>query len=171
MFHPKLFKAMPPKVQSGGPKPEQQLLAMAEGRYWTVLNAHLLLKCKDNAALSHEASVFKHALQTFGPASNELPDFRQNKRVVVVHDVFHGHIKSNGTTYVLEWAIVSQEERIIALVGFGKHENYSFKQKALSAADRESIFKNKENIKIIEKVAVKTQEAIEKVARQPAPMM
>jgi hypothetical protein len=55
------------KVGAGGPTPGAQLLAMANDKYWIVLNSHLLRSCGNDRTLVNQANAFKHALQTYGP--------------------------------------------------------------------------------------------------------
>ena len=57
----------------------------------------------------------------------------------------------------------------MALVGFDKHENYSFKQKALNKKEKEQILSNPINIELMANAETKIEEAKEKVKRlQPA---
>lgn len=153
------------KVKAGGPSAEDQLLAMANNKYWTVLGSSSLSACGKDNNLINRANAFKSALQTYGPTSDQLPDFRHNEGKAK-NSVFHGHVTgSSGTSYILEWAVIDSGRRIMALVGFDTHENYSFKQKPLTADEQKKILAQPESKKILENVAKKVQEAKDKVER------
>lgn len=153
------------KVNVGGPSSEQQLLAMYEGNYWTVLNSDILSLSQNDELFCDRANAFKHALQTFGPTSENLPDLRSNEGKAK-NQIFHGHVSnSTGKTYVLEWAIISHEDKIMALVGFGSHENFKFKKNPLTKDDIDKILNLEKNKKIIENVKDKIQQAKDKVER------
>lgn len=153
------------KVGAGGPTPGAQLLAMAHNKYWMVLNSQLLRACGNDRMLCDQANAFKHALQTYGPYGNLLPDFRQNQGKAKNH-VFHGHVTDSiGTQHILEWTIIDFDKRIMALVGFKTHENYPFKAAPLKPEECRAILLRPENIKIMDNVAEKTKEAIKKVKR------
>jgi hypothetical protein len=152
-------------VAAGGPAPEDQILAIANNKYWTVLNTQLLRHCARGSLLCEKANAFKHALQTYGPSHNKLPDLRQNEGKSKSH-VFHGHMNdANGTTYVLEWAIVDLKNRVMALTGFETHENYKFRQVPLSEAERVKILTAPKNIKIFIDATRKIEETKAKVGR------
>ena len=153
------------KIMANGPAYSDQLLAMVQGTYWTVLNSSLLNACGNDKDLCNRVNALKAALQTYGPTSTQLPDLRSNKGAAKGF-VFHGHVNnSNGKTYVLEWTVIDHEKRIIALLNFDKHENYSFKQYPINELAAEQILSTPENIKIIERVSKKIQEATDKVDR------
>lgn len=153
------------KVGAGGPTPGAQLLAMANNEYWVVLNSHLLRACGNDRMLCNQVNAFKHALQTYGPWSSLLPDFRLNQGKAKNH-VFHGHVTdSTGTQHILEWAIVDADKRIMALVGFQKHENYPFKTVPLKQGDCNAILMSAQNRKIMDYASLKIKEAIKKVER------
>ena len=153
------------KIKANGSPYSDQLLAMAQGTYWTVLNSGLLNACGNDTYLCNRVNALKAALQTYGPTSTQLPDFRQNKGAAR-GCVFHGHVtNSNGKTYVLEWTVIDRPKRIIAILNFDKHENYSFTQDKLTEEAAKLILSKEKNIKIIDRVSQKTQEAIEKVNR------
>jgi hypothetical protein len=138
---------------------------MVAGEYWTVLNTSILGLCSNDKDLCHRVNALKHALQTYGPQSEKLPDLRQNKGKPKGL-VFHGHANnSNGKSYVLEWAIVDKSKKIIALTGFDTHENFNFRQDPLNDDEILKILSSSENMKIMKNVAQKIQEAKEKVAR------
>lgn len=150
------------KVNCGGPKGEDQLLAMANDKSWIVLNTDRLRICKKGTIFCDRANAFKHALQTYGPYNN-LPDFRHNEGQAKNH-IFHGHVNdSKGKTFVLEWAIVNREKRIMALMGFSTHENYKFCQKPLSEAECDKIMTSDKNIRIINNTREKIKEVKNKV--------
>src|SRR3990167_1109941 len=136
---PRLFKKMKTsnKVKAKGPSPEDQLLAMAEDRYWTIVFADpehptLFEKFQEDDIFYDRLNAFKNALQTYGPISKNLPDFRHNQGAAKGR-VFHGHIHNkNGGTYVLEWAPIDKQRRIIVLLQLGTHENYKFQQTPVS---------------------------------------
>lgn len=152
-------------VKANGPSPEEQLWAMANNEYWTVLNSSLLQYAAVDPILCIRANALKNALQTFGPASEKLPDFRNNIGNALGH-VFHGHVNnSNGTTYVLEWAVVNKEKRILAFIGFDTHENYRFQKCPLKEDQLKKILNSPESKKIMALAAMKVIEAREKVDR------
>ena len=151
--------------KSGGPSPKEQLLAITESRYWIVLNSSLLKNCGSDKSLLNRANALKHALQTYGPTSTSLPDFRYNKGKANSY-IFHGHaINSNGCTYILEWTVIDAEKRVIALIGFDTHENYSFRQKPLSEDERKKILLRDENKQIMARATKKIAEAKERTTR------
>jgi hypothetical protein len=152
-----------PTVKSGGPTKQQQLEAIAKGENWTIVNLHLLRDFSADKLLCHKANVFKQLLQTFGPNSNKLPDLRNNTGNAHNH-VFHGHIKVK-TTYVLEWSVVDNENRIIALLGFSTHENYAYKQEPLSVAEKQNILKHHGNQVLIARGDELLEKAEEKIAK------
>lgn len=154
-------------VLAGGPTPGEQLLAMAENRYWTVLNASFLTQCnRGDSTFMYRTNAFKSALQTYGPiAKDKLPSCPPNKGKAE-GIIFHGHINdSNGTTYVLEWTVINTEKRLIALLGFDTHENYKFKQTPLNKDMCSKISSAPENVKIMSHVSKKIAEAKAKVER------
>ena len=152
-------------VIAGGPSANEQLSAMVSGEYWTVLNTSILLTCVNDKDLCHRVNALKHALQTYGPESIHLPDLRPNKGKAQGF-IFHGHANnSNGTTYILEWTVVDRKKKIMAITAFDTHENFKFRQEPLSAIEITKILSLSENIKIIENVSNKIQEAKEKVER------
>lgn len=154
-----------PKVLAGGPTPEEQLRAMAENKYWTVLNAHVLIDCHGDKLFTDRINAFKCALQTYGPNSEQLPSHLPNAGKAA-GSVFHGHIRnSNGTTYIIEWTVVDQKKRQMALLGFAPHENYPFQKNALKPAEHLSILSNPKNINITQHVSKKINEAKAKVER------
>lgn len=152
-------------VSAGGPSPEDQLLSMAKGRYWTILNSSLLNRIGNDKILVSRANALKSALQTYGPESDKLPDLRNNKGKAM-GSIFHGHVKnSNGTTYIIEWTVIDKEKRLLALIGFDTHENYSFRQKPLNNDEVEKISQSAASKLIIEYSATKIDEAKAKVKR------
>lgn len=152
-------------VEQGGPDAGQQLEAMAQGKYWIVLNTHLLVTNSHDERLCVSANAIKAALQTYGPVSNKLPDFRHNTGKARGH-IFHGHAHdSGGTTYVCEWTVVDPDRKIIALLGFDTHENYRYQQKPLTPDAKQNIFNNEKNVMIMERSRKKIEEAKEKVER------
>ena len=166
-FFKKKEKEISAKVGAKGPTPEAQLLAMAKEKYWIVLNSNLLRSCSKDKALCNQANAFKHALQTYGPYNSiNLPDFRQNQGKARGL-VFHGHVSDSiGTQHILEWTVVDADRRIMALLGFQKHENYPFKAVPLKESERLAILTSPENIKKIDYAASKIKEAIIKVDRE-----
>ena len=167
MFSSALFKktTRSNKVLASGPPPEDQILAMAEDRYWFVLNSHMLQKCHGNPQLTHRANAFKHALQTYGPSSDLLPDLRINKGKAN-QSVFHGHVTGDtGETYVIEWTVLDEKNRMMSLVGFDSHENYNYKKEPLSEKEKQIILNDERNGKIIVNATLKIEEVKEKVTR------
>lgn len=152
-------------VKAKGPSPEDQLWAMANDKYWTILNSPLLQKSAGDLKLVARVNALKNALQTYGPTSENLPDFRNNKGKAM-GTVFHGHANdSNGTTFVLEWTVVDREKQLIALIGFDSHENYSFRQTPLNKVELDSILACEDNKKAMAQANKKIIEAKQKVAR------
>lgn len=168
MNNPGLFKKgkASKKILVGGPSYEDQISALAQDRYWFVLNTHLLQFCGQEELFCDRVNAFKHALQTYGPQASEfLPSFIPNEGKAKNH-VFHGHISNvNGTTFVLEWAVIDEKKRIMAIVGFDSHENYSFRTKPLKKDECTKILANPDNIKIIEKAEQVINETKLKVER------
>ena len=159
-------KSISAKVNAGGPAAQDQLSAMAQDSYWTVLNTKLLIGFKTDRIFNDRINAFKHALQTYGPhPTSGLPDLIQNTGKALGF-VFHGHVhNSNGTTYVLEWTVIDKDRRIIALLGFEPHENYKFQQAPLRIEEIKKILSNPHNIKILAHVEKKISEAKAKVER------
>lgn len=245
------------KVLAGGPPADEQLLAIANNKYWMVLNSNLLNDQRvKNGRLCDKANALKHALQTYGPNSNKLPDIRPNIGKAQGH-VFHGHVSdANSCTFILEWAIIDTKdacsvrlmnsepsntdinqvmslreiliidmdnsyqigfcnkdkayeqrkiknegikellhtyksptyiknpehknaisnvltlaegrafgERVIALIGFKTHENYSFRETPLSKSECSRILFAPENLEIVHHALSKIEEAKAKVER------
>ena len=155
------------KVKVGGPPPEEQILAMANNKYWIVLNPHLLGSCVKDRLLCDSANAFKHALQTYGPVSDKLPDklLREGKGLAKGH-IFHGHVNDKvGTTYVIEWSAIDKEKKIMALIGFDTHENYKFRSTPLNDDDCKKILTAPKNIKTFTHAVEKIEEAKNKVNR------
>jgi len=153
-------------VKAGGPSKAEQLSSMINNAYWTVLNASLLQRAAADKDLLYRVNALKAALQTYGPTSSKLPDFRHNTKGSAKGHIFHGHAKNSaGTIYVLEWTVLCAEKQIIALIGFGTHENYRYRQNPLNATEVEKILGCTESKQIIERVANKIDQAKAKVLR------
>ena|SRR3990167_1177717 len=156
-------------VKSGGPSKTEQLRAIYEGKYWTVLDPKKLLKkCKErfqnDKDLLYEANAIKAAIQTYGPKSNLIPEMKKNTNPKTKGNIFHAHAKDKcGTEYIVEWEIIEEEKKIVELVGFDTHENYSFKGKKYSDKDKEIILNKDRNIEFFRKVSEKLLEARKKV--------
>lgn len=157
-------KTITNKVKAGGPSYEEQLSALALGEDWLVLNTHLLALdiLASDSGLSDQTNAFKHALQTHGPRSSALKDLRQNKGAAV-GSVYHGHVSGRGGIYVLEWAIMDEDARTMALVGFAHHENYAFVQKPLNDKEKEKIYNHPKNQALMARSDKKRAEAQDKV--------
>lgn len=156
------------KIYAGGPSYTDQLASLAENKYWTVLNTSVIQFDSKDKSLSDRTNALKHALQTYGPCSNSLPDLRDNTGASK-GSIFHGHVNSsNGTTYVLEWSIINTENRVMALTNFAKHENFSYTQKPLSKVQITAITTAPKNIQIMNRMELKAKEAAEKVERTEA---
>lgn len=137
------------------PDAKEQDLAILEGRYWTVLEQHHLTdhRLHSDAKLRRATNAFKAALQTYGPVSNDLPDLRKNIGDKIKGQVWHGHVRdSNGKEFVLEWAIVDTNKRIIAITAFDSHENFKFKQASLKDAEKQKLLASEPNKAIIARV-------------------
>lgn len=61
------------------------------------------------------------SIETYGPRQ-----YIQSTMPSIKNNLFHAHIKSKSCTYVLEWEIVDEENKIALIVGFDTHENFSF---------------------------------------------
>jgi hypothetical protein len=151
--------------EARGPAQIDQLNALITDNYWVVLNVKRffncpLLKLESNVKLRTAVNAFKHALQTFGPHDKEnLPDFRDGVGKTK-GSIFHGHVNgSNGTVYIIEWTIIDLEKRIMAITGFGSHENYNFVKKPLTSEMINAIFKDEDNQAILTKVAELKEQA------------
>lgn len=143
--------------EAKGPAAIDQLNALITDNYWTVLNVKRFFNCPRLSAdkkLTLAVNAFKHALQTFGPYDHQnLPDFRAGVGKTRGH-IFHGHVRdANKKEYVIEWAVVDAEKKIMAIVGFGIHENYSFAKEPLTPKMASFIYSNQDNQSILEKVA------------------
>ena len=152
-------------VNERGPSPHDQLSSMANDEYWTVLNSSLLSGIGKDRCLVPRVNALKHAIQTYGPKSDKLPDFRHNKGKAQ-GVVFHGHAADSlGKTFVLEWAIVDEERRLLSLVGFGNHENYPFRQSPLNEENIKRLLGSEESKTTMAKVEEKIAEAKAKAVR------
>ena len=152
------------KVLMGGPTSKEQLDAIDDNVNWIVLGADALALVGNDSIFCNRANALKCALQTFGPTSPQLPDFRTN--VLTENSVFHGHVRNkNGTTYVLEWTVVDPNRRIMAIIGFGPHENYNFKTAPFTQAEKNSILNSPNNQSLIIDSQLKSEEARAKIAR------
>ena len=67
---------------------------MANDEYWTVLNSSLLSEIGKDRCLVPRVNALKHAIQTYGPKSDKLPDFRHNNGKSQGF-VFHGHAQDS----------------------------------------------------------------------------
>lgn len=137
-------------LNAKGPQYKDQIEAMLHDKYWRILNSNLLSLSSNDEDLCHRVNALKHSLQTYGPEDQEnLPDFRHNKGRAQ-GSVFHGHVNnSTGKTYVLEWAIIDRNKRIMALTNFDVHENFKFKQEPLDQGAIKCILSTAHNLKII----------------------
>jgi hypothetical protein len=143
-----------------------QLDAMVENKYWTVLNTHLLAEVIGKKPQGHmktlaeKANTVKHELQTYGPIlRGHSADFRANKGKKVSGEIFHSDMKAGTTTYVMEWTVLNEDKRMIALLGFDTHENYDYQQKLLTAKQQSKILSDPRNLAILERVELKMAEA------------
>lgn len=157
-------KAKLNKVYQGGPTSEELLNAIDGNANWIVLGADALALVGNDSIFCDRANAFKCALQTFGPTGRKLPDFRIN--ILTGNSVFHGHVRNNnGTEYVLEWTVVDPLHRIMAIIGFGPHEGYPFRQTPLTQAEKNTILNAPNNQLILERSQSKLEEARQKVER------
>jgi hypothetical protein len=146
------------KVLSGGPTLEQQNRAKLTNQYWYVLNIGLLRLVDGHKKFCDRANAFKHALQSFGPISPSLPDFRENKGKAKGH-IFHGHVTHDtGAIYIIEWTVVDESRKLIALTGFDTHENFRFRQEKLSKEECERIITAPYNQEVIRHTDIKIAE-------------
>ena len=152
-------------VEANGPTSAEQLQALANGNYWTILNSHILSLVGSDDLFASRTNALKHSLQTWGPNSDRLPDLRNNTGKVK-GTMYHGHINnSNGSTYVLEWAIIDKSKQFLALIGFDTHENYKFRKQPLTRYETAKIVNSKKNKKVIANATQKIDEAKDKVER------
>jgi hypothetical protein len=164
LYNPKLSKI----AEARGPMAIEQLESLANDTYWTVLGTDYFRHdaIKSNELLCLSVNKFKHLLQTYGPKdATKLPDFRHNEGGAKNY-VFHGHVHGpNRTQYIIEWAIIDPENKIMAIVNFRSHENYPFVQKPLNQKAKEHILKHPYNQKIMKNVERARKEAIAKVRK------
>ena len=159
-------------IYAGGPPYPEQLRSLAENTYWKVLNTSFLGNDKKEKPLYHNddslslrVNAMKHTLQTYGPMFAGVI----NNEGEAKGSIFHGHVNnSNGTTYVLEWAIIDPIERVMALTNFAKHENFPYIQAPLTKQDIVAITADPKNINIMARMELKAQEAADKVERTEA---
>lgn len=142
--------------ENKGPAAIEQLNALITDNYWTVLGVKRFFTCpiiRDTPQLTVSVNAFKHTLQTFGPYDSErIPHFRSGEGKTR-GSVFHGHVKGrNATEYVIEWTVIDSEKKIMAIVGFGSHENYSFIEKPLTPKAKQAIYMDPDNQRILEQV-------------------
>ncbi|MDF1827137.1 MAG: hypothetical protein P1U39_02540 [Legionellaceae bacterium] len=163
-----------PKPKRPKPVMNLQLKAMVENQYWTVLNSHLLAEVigkkpqGDMKILVDKANTVKHQLQTHGPILRDHGvDFRQNKGKAA-GEIFHSNMKAGKTMYVMEWTVINEEKRIIALLGFGAHENYDYAQNPLTEEQKSKILNEPRNEEIIKNVKKKIAEAKEFTVEESA---
>lgn len=140
------------KEMVGGPSYQEQLSALALHQNWIVLNTDCLnVDTLDDLRLNHAVNALKHALQTYGPTSDRLPsDVRQNSGAAQ-GSVYHAHAEGNGGTYVLEWAIVDENRKIMALLRFRSHENYPYAQRPLNDREKQVILQKPANQRILQR--------------------
>jgi hypothetical protein len=69
-------------VMAGGPPKTEQLRAIYEKKYWTIINNGLLKKSKklfqNDDDLMQEVNAIKAAIQTYGPQSDQIAEIRVN---------------------------------------------------------------------------------------------
>ncbi len=120
--------------------PDQITKALATDNYWTVLGAYTHLrheKLSEDNNLCHRVNYIKHLLQVNGPKN--IPGLINNKGKSKGH-IFHAHANdSKGKTYVMEWTVIDSDRKILAIVGFGIHENYPFIQQPLKDEEMKKI--------------------------------
>lgn len=163
-----LFKSKKSNIsENKGPSHHELLLSNASGSSWNILNYHLLniLAISSDSQLRTEVNALKHALQVFGPNSDKLPDLRNNEGKTK-GQVYHGHCKhSNGTTYVMEWAIIDEKSKILAILQFDTHENFKYRKKPLKTGEKDNIQQHPKNVALLDHIQKKQEEAEEKVFR------
>ncbi len=100
---------------------------------WAVVRSNPANKSFERLPVPVQAKVLEleALLKAAGPYVKELPEgcaLRQTKAGQAKGSIFHAHINAaNGTTYTIEWEIVSKNERKITIPNMGSHENYSYK--------------------------------------------
>ncbi len=152
-------------VAAGGPNYVEQASAILDHQEWEVLNPFLLGNAytQQDEKLLRAVNALKGALQTFGPTPANYAVTTQHK---TNNEVFHTNIHgTTGTTYEVEWAIIDREKRIVALLGFDKHENYPFRQSALTGEEKQRILQDPRNI-ALQSRENKTKDALRKKAAQ-----
>ncbi len=121
---------------------------MLKDKNWVALNLSWLRHSGVDDVLCQAANALKHNLQTYGPTDKaHIRDLRPNKGSAKGF-VFHAHIKdSTRNEYVIEWEVLDEGQKIMALRGFGSHENYSFKQAPMNEAAKILELQKPENLK------------------------
>lgn len=156
------------KEFAGAPPYAEWVQSINEEKYWHVLNAHLLgiNTVATDTKLNDRVNALKLCLHAYGPlASDKLPSFLHNKGKAQNH-VYHGHVtSSSGTTFVLEWTVIDANKRIMAIVGFDKHENYSFKQEPLTQVEKNAILESSKNSLLMKRGEIMLDEIKEKIDR------
>lgn len=148
-----LFSASVERKEStplNGPSYAEQSAAIVSGQNWTVLNSHLLNNAYiiNNGILKGSVNVIKQLLQTYG--SNGVRDKIPNTNCHPM--AYHVHLEF-GLTYILEWVVLSEEKRILAITDFGPHENFRFLQ-GLTKAQIQAIYANPKNQEVFDREQV-----------------
>jgi hypothetical protein len=144
-----LFVEMNAKEMEGGPSRIQIHEAILRNENWIVLSRGMLSLCSTDKDLNNRANAAKHSLQVFGPTRPRVDKLRPN--YCTDGNVFHCHVRnSTGKEFVMEWAVVSWQDRILALTCFDIHENFRYRQTALSQEEIDAIMADKRNVKTIE---------------------
>lgn len=156
------------KTAKGCPKRTEQLNALVNNTYWTVLDCDLF-DCKEiheEPILRFAVNSLKHRLQVYGPYDHRTTHDRRPNLGAAQGSIFHHHVKGSAkTTYVIEWGIVDIPNKILAIVGFAKHENYPYQQRPLSTNDVNNLLNQKSSQEILRKVLVLKQQARNKISR------
>lgn len=152
------------KALAGGPEGHEVLQAMAEDRYWSIIGTKHLQLCHGDEKFNHRTNAVKNAIQVYGPMPAILQRVKYNPGTE--NSVWHVHVENgSGKEYVLEWGVVDEKRRVIAILNFASHENYSFIKKPISETQKKNLLSDPYNTKRLDKIDKKIIEAKKKVER------
>ncbi len=156
------------KTVKGCPKRDEQLDALTNNAYWTVLNCDLFNSkpVLEDPSLRFAVNSLKHRLQVYGPYNQHVTHDRRPNLGAAQGSIFHHHVKgSTPTTYVIEWAITDVPNKKLAIIGFAKHENYPYHQRPLTKEEVNRIDLKPSNIKILTDVIKLKKDAMNRIRK------